>query len=86
MLGELERKLGRHDEARAAYGEALELYRKINHRLGEANVQRGLGELERALGRKPEARAAYSEAAKIFGSLGMAKEQEIASAAARKVE
>ena len=66
--------------------EALELYRKIDHRLGEANVQRGLGELERTLGRKLEARAAFSEAAKIFATLGMTKELETATAAARKLE
>ena len=65
-LGELERMLGRNDEARAAYTEARALYRAVENRLGEANVLLGLGELERMLGRNDEARTAYTEARALY--------------------
>ena len=42
--GDLESKLGRHDQARTAYAEARTLFRAVEDRLGEANVLRGLGQ------------------------------------------
>jgi tetratricopeptide (TPR) repeat protein len=57
-LGDLERELGRHEQARSAYDEARTLFRQVGHRLGEANVLAGLGHLERELGRHAQARSA----------------------------
>ena len=45
-LGDLEQKLGRHEEARRAYTDARVLYRAEQSHLGEATVLRGLGHLE----------------------------------------
>ena len=57
---------GHNDEAREAYSQARTLYKAIEHRLGEANVLRGLGEPERTLGRNDQARVAYSQARTLF--------------------
>jgi tetratricopeptide (TPR) repeat protein len=59
-------KLGRNDQARAAYGDALVLFKQFDDRLGQANVLRGLGGLERNLGRNDQARAAYGEALAFY--------------------
>ena len=69
-LGDLERKLGRNDEARTAYTEARSLFKAVGDRLGEANVLRGLGELESKLSRNDEARTAYTEARSLFKAEG----------------
>ena len=71
-----ERTLGRDDAARAAYDEALTLYKQADNRLGQANVQRGLGDLERGLGRKDAARAAYAVAAELLGEVGLTEWQK----------
>jgi tetratricopeptide (TPR) repeat protein len=68
---DLERGLGRHEQARSAYDEARTLFKQEGHRFGEAHVLRGLGDLERGLGRHEQARSAYDDAAQLFGSLGM---------------
>ena len=65
-LGDLETTLGRDDQARAAYGEAIAFFKQINDRLGEANVLRGLGDLETKLDRDDPARAAYDKAIGLF--------------------
>lgn len=52
-LGELERRLGRLDEARALYGRALSLYERLQDGLGQANTLQALGDLLRE-GRSPE--------------------------------
>jgi tetratricopeptide (TPR) repeat protein len=65
-LGDLEGKLGRNDQARAAFGEALVLFKQEDNRLGQANVLSGLGDLERKLGRHDQARAAYGDALALY--------------------
>jgi tetratricopeptide (TPR) repeat protein len=57
---------GQNDQARAAYDEAIGLYKQVDDRLGQANVLRGLGDLESILGRNDQARAAYGEAIGLF--------------------
>jgi tetratricopeptide (TPR) repeat protein len=58
--------LGRNDQARAAYDDAIALFKQEDNRLGQANVLRGLGHLERKLGRNDQARAAYDDAIALF--------------------
>ena len=65
-LAERARLSGHNDEARAAYGEALTLYKKEDHLRGQANVQRALGELERLADRNDEARAAFGKALALY--------------------
>ena len=77
-LGNLESKLGRNDQAPAAYSDALTLYKQEDSRLGQANVQRGLGKLESKLGRNKETRAAYTAAVELYGELGLEKERQAA--------
>ena len=60
---------GQNDEARAAYTEALTLFKQVDDRRGRADAQRGLGDLQRGLGRNEEARAAYSEALTLYKQL-----------------
>ena len=69
-LGDLERKLGRNEQARTAYEDARVLFKQVEDRLGEANVLRGLGDLERTLGRNERARTAYAEARVLFKQMG----------------
>lgn len=70
LLGEQEFKLGRPDQARAAWEEAKGLYRAIGDRLGEANVLRWLGELERHLGSVDDAMTNYVEARSLYRNEG----------------
>jgi tetratricopeptide (TPR) repeat protein/pimeloyl-ACP methyl ester carboxylesterase len=65
-LGELERRLGRLDEARVLYDRALELFEKEQYGLGQANTLRPLGDLELRLGRTDEARVLYDRALELF--------------------
>jgi hypothetical protein len=53
---------GQNDQARAAYGDALVLFKQVDDRLGQANVLAGLGDLEGKLGRNDQPRAAYGDA------------------------
>lgn len=57
------------DEARAAYGKALTLYKQDDNRLGQANVLRGVGDLEASLGHLDKARAAYDEALPLYRAI-----------------
>ena len=50
-LGDLERGLGRNEQARTAYEDARILYQQLGDRSGEADVLRGLADLERRLSR-----------------------------------
>ena len=52
--------------ARQDYENAIELFKQVQDRLGEANALRGLGELERMLGRHEQARKAYGDAIELF--------------------
>jgi tetratricopeptide (TPR) repeat protein len=65
-LGQLEDRLDRNTEARAAYTEARTLFKAVGERHGEAYVLRGVGDLERTLGRYTEARASYTEARMLY--------------------
>ena len=72
-IGDIDRRLGRYETARAAYGDSLVLLRKDNSRAGIANTMRGLGELERQMGNSEAATAAYSEARELIvrSAIGM---------------
>jgi len=68
VLGDLEGQLGRPEEARRLYGEALELYQSEQNGLGQANTLRPLGDLEGRLGHPEEARRLYGEALELYQS------------------
>ena len=79
-LGDLEQKLGRNDEARKAYNNAITLYKGVDNKLGEANALRGLGDLEQELGRNDEARKAYNNAITLYKSVDHKLGEEIGRA------
>jgi hypothetical protein len=64
---------GRNDQARAAYGDALALYKQVDDRLGQANVLRGLGALNSRKNPKQTARCLF-EAAQLYEMTGMTNE------------
>ena len=66
VLGDLERRLGRVDEARGLYDRALVLFERQQDGLGQANALKSLGDLESRLGRVDEARALYERALAFF--------------------
>jgi tetratricopeptide (TPR) repeat protein len=65
-LGDLERRLGNIDQARAHYDAALPLYRLERDRLGEANLLNSLGNLELRLGNIEQARAHYDAVLPLY--------------------
>jgi Flp pilus assembly protein TadD len=69
-LGALERKLGLNDEARTAYGDALALFKQVDHRLGQANVLRGLGLLDSGNNTQQAARC-FFESAQLYEMIDM---------------
>jgi len=58
------------DRAVASYAAALELFRAVGDRLGEANVQKALGDLARREDRLGEARKHYEAALAIYQDIG----------------
>ena len=65
-LGDLERRLGRVDEARGLYDRALALFEKEQDGLGQANTLKALGDLESRLDRVDEARGLYDRALALY--------------------
>jgi tetratricopeptide (TPR) repeat protein len=61
---------GEHVAARQNYEKARTLYRKIDDRVGEADVLTGLGDLERLLGHNQKAEIAYSDARRLYRAVG----------------
>jgi tetratricopeptide (TPR) repeat protein len=76
-LGDLERMLGRNDQARAAYGEALVLYKQVDDRLGQANALSGLG--------AQQAARCFYEAAQLYEMIGMTEDHDAALREADKL-
>ncbi len=66
VLGDLERRLGNIDQARAHYDAALPLFRLERARLGEAYLLQSLGDLESRLGNIDQARAHYDAALPLY--------------------
>ena len=83
-LGHLESRLGRNDQARAAYGEALNLFKQVDNRLGQANVQRGLGFLDSRKNPQKAARC-FFEAAQLYEMIGMTEDHDAALREADKL-
>ena len=67
-LGDLERRLGRVDHARALFDRALSLYESEQDGLGQASTLLSLGDLERNVDRKAQARKLYDRALELFES------------------
>ncbi len=60
------RELGRIEHARAGFTAALEIYRDLGHRRGEASVRTGLADCDRQEGRVEDARAGFTAALEIY--------------------
>ena len=83
-FGDLERTLGRNEQARAAFTEARALFKAVEDRLGEANALLGLGRLEASL--SPElARQHYYQAAGLYEAVDIHTWKEIALEEARNL-
>jgi tetratricopeptide (TPR) repeat protein len=80
----VEQLLGRHEEARKHYEDALSLYKAADQRLGRANTHMSLGRLECTLLNMEKGRKHFQEAAIQFGLAGMKKEQAEAKELERK--
>lgn len=68
-LGDVERRLGKASSARAAYVEALGLFRELRHDRGVAQALLGLAHLDADDGRLDEAGSQYQEAAQLTSGL-----------------
>ena len=66
ILGNLESRLGRVDEARGLYHRALAQFEREQSGLGQANTLQALGDLESRQGRVDEARGLYDRALAQF--------------------
>ncbi len=69
-LGDVELLLTDYESARARYESALEVYREIGDRLGEANCIWALGQVDRMLSRNESARARYESALEAYREIG----------------
>ncbi len=67
-LGDLERRLGRPDEARGLYDRALALYEKEQAGLGQANALQALGDVQLAAGLHDQAATTYQRALVLYAS------------------
>ena len=65
-LGDLERRLGHIDEARAHYDAALPLYRQVRDRRGEASVYMSFADILLAQEEWEQAKAYYEQALPLF--------------------
>jgi hypothetical protein len=83
-MSDLEGKLGRNDQARAAYGEALALFKQIDDRLGQAYVLARLGFLVSR--ENPQLAARYFfESAQLYEMIGTIEERDAALIEADKL-
>jgi len=66
ILGDLEGRLGKLDDALEHYNEAIELYRKERDDLGLANALQSLGDLMRGLSKYEKAKIIYLDAKGLY--------------------
>lgn len=65
-IGDLERKLGNLDTARALYNDAIQLFKKVHSDLGRANALKSLGDLEVLAEKHLETEQYYLEALRLY--------------------
>ncbi|MBN9101967.1 MAG: AAA family ATPase [Pseudonocardia sp.] len=70
VLASLEHQWGDEGEASRLVVDALELYRGVGYREGEASAQQLAGAIALRAGRTAEARAAYAESLQLSGRIG----------------
>ncbi|MGQ0535560.1 MAG: ATP-binding protein [Methanobacteriota archaeon] len=69
-LGKVQQFKDDTDAALASYNQALDLYKKVGDRLGEANTLHGIGEAQQLKGQAGAALASYTQALDLYKKIG----------------
>ena len=70
-MGDVQNFRDERDAALASYEQALELFRAVGSRLGEANVLKAMGDVQHFRDERDAALASYEQALELFRAVGI---------------